>query len=63
MMNFIVLGLIPGTHIQLNFAAYLLVVFAVVVVLGVELRRMLKQHRLAQRRDFDIISLRSLEQA
>ena len=63
MMNFIVLGLIPGTHIQLNFIAYLIVVAAVLVFTAIEIRRLYRQSKLSQRRNFDIISLRSLEQA
>jgi hypothetical protein len=43
--NFIVLGIIPGTNIQINFGFWLTAVIAVVIVW--ELRRLLRSNILA----------------
>jgi hypothetical protein len=43
--NFIVLGIIPGTNIQINFGFWLAAVIAVVIVW--ELRRLLRSNILA----------------
>jgi uncharacterized protein HemX len=62
-MDFIVLGLIPGTHIQLTFVGYLLLA-PLLLGVGIYYFRKVQKHRLqSTRRHFDVISLRSLEQA
>lgn len=64
MMEFIVLGQIPGTHIQLTFIGFWVVIIMMTVgatayvhyVHNTRVRKHLQQQ-------FDIISLRSLDQA
>ena len=64
MEQLIVLGQIPGTHFQLTFLWYQLIIWPVVGYFGYRLykTRMAKLQEQTQRH-FDVISLRSLEQA
>ena len=64
MMDLIVLGIIPGTHIQLSFSAFgLITVVAVVLIACAIYLSNSRRHVTAMRRQFDFISLQNLEQA
>ncbi len=64
MMQLIVLGQIPGTHFQLTYGWFQLIVLPILAVVAYKAYR-LHIHKQAQQtqRHFDVISLRSLDQA
>ena len=64
MLQLIVLGQIPGTHLRLTFAWFQVIVLPLLVVGGYVLYKahLQKQFKVTQRH-FDVISLRSLDQA
>ncbi len=64
MMQFIVLGQIPGTHIQLTFIGFQIVLIVAVLSAMVYAYRVHNARvRKHLQRQFDIISLRNLDQA
>jgi hypothetical protein len=64
MMQLIVLGEIPGTHFQLTYGWFQLLMLPVLAFAGYKLYQWHTQKQAKQaQRHFDFISLRSLDQA
>lgn len=64
MMQLIVLGQIPGTHLQLTFAWFQVIIYPVLAVLSYKLYEFWLQKQVTiARRHFDVISLQNLDQA
>jgi hypothetical protein len=64
MMQLIVLGQIPGTHFQLTYGWFQLIMVPLVIFGGYKLYRWHTEKQTQQtQRHFDFISLRSLDQA
>lgn len=64
MMQFIVLGQVPGTHFQLTYGWFQLIFIPLVLAAGYKAYRWHAQKQTVQtQRHFDFISLRSLDQA
>lgn len=64
MEQLIVLGQIPGTHFQLTYGWFQTILVPVVIFVGYKVYRHYIQKQAQQtQRHFDVISLRSLDQA
>lgn len=64
MEQLIVLGQIPGTHFQLTYGWFQLIVLPALAFAGYKLYHLYLQKQAQQtQRHFDVISLRSLDQA
>ena len=64
MLQFIVLGQIPGTHIQLTFSWFSLIILAAILIAAHKFYKQHTQRQIQQlQRHFDVISLSSLDQA
>lgn len=64
MMQLIVLGQIPGTHFQLTYGWYQLIMVTLVVAVSYKAYRVHAKNQTEEtQRHFDVISLRSLDQA
>jgi hypothetical protein len=65
MMQLIVLGQIPGTHFQLTYAWFQIILLSAILAMVYKAYRTYihKQSLAATQRHFDVISLRSLDQA
>jgi len=64
MMQLIVLGQIPGTHFQLTYGWFQLIMIPLVLLAAYKTYRWYTQKQTVQtQRHFDFISLRSLDQA
>jgi len=64
MMQLLVLGQIPGTHIQLTYGWFQLIALPMLGLLVYKAHRLyLQNHARKHPRHFDFISLRSLDQA
>ncbi len=64
MMQLIVLGEIPGTHFQLTYGWFQLIMVPVLAFVAYKAYRLYLHKQTAQtQRHFDVISLRSLDQA
>ncbi|MDQ5972645.1 MAG: hypothetical protein QG553_804 [Patescibacteria group bacterium] len=64
MMQLIVLGQIPGTHFQLTFAWFQVLMVPVIFLVAYKVRKVHTSKNAGDvQRHYDVISLRSLDQA
>ncbi len=64
MEELIVLGQIPGTHLQVTYTWFQIIMIPAVLYVGYKYyRRQINKQVIANQRQFDVISLRSLDQA
>lgn len=64
MMQLIVLGQIPGTHFQLTFAWFQVLMLPVILLVAYKVRKVQNsKSNSTTQRHYDVISLRSLDQA
>lgn len=64
MLQFIVLGQIPGTHIQLTFAWFSVIAGLAAMIVAHKLAQLHAQNKIQQlQRHFEVISLSSLDRA
>ncbi len=64
MMQLIVLGQIPGTHFQLTYAWFQVLMVPVILLVAYKVRKVHTSKSVgAVQRHYDVISLRSLDQA